>query len=48
MNRNFLGLPTEGCGKSQNLKVIFKLPSFEEAKIKINKKITEIINKINS
>lgn len=48
MNRNFLGYPTEGWGVSQNPRIIFRLPSFEEAKFTINKEVTEIVIEINN
>lgn len=42
MDRNILGLPTEGWGISNNPKVIFTLPSFETAKFKLDKKIIKL------
>jgi uncharacterized protein (DUF2141 family) len=43
MNKNILGLPSEGWGISKNPIVIVSLPSFDEAKIKLNSAITRII-----
>ncbi|MFP4527530.1 MAG: DUF2141 domain-containing protein [Candidatus Kapaibacterium sp.] len=42
MNTNFLGIPNEDYGVSNNVKSTFGPPDFEEAKFAINKKITEI------
>ncbi len=42
MDRNFLGLPTEGWGISNNPKVIFTLPSFDSVKFKLDKKVIKL------
>lgn len=42
MNKNILGLPAEGWGISKNPILIFSLPSFDEAKIKLNSAITRV------
>lgn len=38
MNRNFLGFPVEGYGLSNNPSILFKLPSYDECKFKLNSK----------
>lgn len=46
MDRNFVGLPTEGWALSNNVKPLFKLPNFEECsfELKSNKRISININ----
>jgi uncharacterized protein (DUF2141 family) len=38
MDTNFLGIPTEDYGFSNNAKALFGMPSFEEAKFKMDSK----------
>ena len=40
MNTNFLGMPKEGYGVSNNPKNMFSPPSFKQGKFKLNKTIT--------
>ncbi len=46
MDRNLIGLPTEGWALSNNVKPLFKLPSFKECafELRSNKKISISIN----
>lgn len=39
MDKNFLGIPKEGYGFSNNVKAIFSAPSFDEAKFELNETI---------
>ena len=39
MNRNFIGYPKEGYGLSNNPTIIFKLPTYDECKFKLNSKV---------
>lgn len=39
MDKNFLGLPAEGYGFSNNLHPTFSIPDFEEARFEINKSV---------
>lgn len=36
MDKNFLGIPTEGYSFSNNAKALFSAPSFDEAKFELN------------
>lgn len=37
MNRNFIGYPTEGFGLSNNPRILFSVPKFEECKFTLDK-----------
>lgn len=39
MDKNFLGIPREGCAFSNNVKPVLKSPSFEEATFRFNTEI---------
>ena len=39
MDKNFLGIPKEGYGFSNNVKAIFSAPLFDEAKFELNETI---------
>ncbi len=47
IDKNFLGLPNEGWGISNNPTVVLSLPDFEEAKVVLNKKAITINIKMN-
>ncbi len=47
IDKNFLGLPNEGWGISNNPTVVLSLPDFEEAKVVLNKKTITIHIKMN-
>jgi uncharacterized protein (DUF2141 family) len=48
VNSNFLGIPNEGLGASNDAKGFMGPPNFEKAKLKLNKEqITIIINMVN-
>jgi uncharacterized protein (DUF2141 family) len=36
LNKNFIGMPTEGFAFSRNYKVVFRAPKYEEANFKVN------------
>lgn len=40
MDKNFLGIPKEGYGFSNNAKAIFSAPSFDDAKFELNETTT--------
>ena len=42
LDTNFLGIPTEGIGTSNNAKSLFGPPSFEDSKFSINNKTNPI------
>lgn len=39
MDRNFIGYPKEGFGLSNNPKIMFSVPTFEECKFKLDKDV---------
>jgi len=39
VDKNFLGIPKEGYGFSNNVKAIFSAPLFDEAKFELNETI---------
>ncbi|HIO96127.1 MAG TPA: DUF2141 domain-containing protein [Campylobacterales bacterium] len=39
LDKNFLGIPKEGYGFSNNAKALFSAPSFDEAKFELNNSI---------
>lgn len=47
LDRNFLGLPSEGWGISTNPKVVFSLPEFKEVKINVFKPEVRVKVKMN-
>jgi len=47
MNKNFLGIPQEKFGFSNNVKPIFSAPSFEDTKIHLTKDMTTEIKLIS-
>lgn len=42
MDKNFLGYPTEAFGLSNNPKIVFSIPKWDQCKFKINKDTTII------
>jgi uncharacterized protein (DUF2141 family) len=46
MDRNFIGIPKEGFGTSNNPKVLFGPPSFKEAKFELREEIHIVIIKM--
>lgn len=46
-NRNFLGIPKEGYGFSNNVKPVLSAPSFEDTKFKLEESKSIIISLIN-
>lgn len=46
-NRNFLGIPTEPYGVSNNVKPMFAPPSYEECRFTFRSSQTKIINLVN-
>ena len=40
LDKNFLGIPKEGYGFSNNAKALFSAPSFDEAKFELNETTT--------
>ncbi|MFY7999418.1 MAG: DUF2141 domain-containing protein [Candidatus Kapaibacteriota bacterium] len=46
-NRNFLGIPTEPYGVSNNVKPMFAPPSYEECRFQFRSSQTKIINLVN-
>ena len=48
MDRNFLGMPTEGWGLSNNIIPVFKLPSFDDCKFELNDKSVKVFIKMRN
>lgn len=46
-NRNFLGIPTEGYGFSNNVRPVFSAPAFDEVKFNLDRSKTIIITLIH-
>jgi uncharacterized protein (DUF2141 family) len=47
MNKNFLGIPQEKFGFSNNVKPLFSAPSFADTKINLTKDMTTEIKLIS-
>ena len=47
LDKNLLGVPTEGYGSSNNLKKLFRAPNFEESKFTLDQNFKNITIQVN-